>query len=67
MTLASADAEALVDLAEKEGRILMVGHLLLFQPPIQFIKEFLDAGKLGKVYHLHQERKKLGGPATSRT
>ena len=60
MTLTSGEAEELVNLAETHERILMVGHLLLYQPPIQFIKRFLDEGKLGKIYHLHQERKKLG-------
>ena len=60
MTLTSAESEELVELADAHDRILMVGHLLLFQPPIQFIKKFLDEGKLGEIYHLHQERKKLG-------
>ena len=60
MTLTSKDAEDLVALASDRDRILMVGHLLLFQPPIQFIKKYLDDGKLGQVFHLHQERKKHG-------
>ncbi len=60
MTLTSAESEELVRLAEDHGRILMVGHLLLFQPPIQFIKRFLEEGRLGRIYSLHQERKKLG-------
>lgn len=60
MTLTSAEAAELVEISEERGRILMVGHLLLFQPAIQFISEFLSEGKLGKLYHLHQERKKLG-------
>lgn len=60
MTLTSAESEELVRLADENDRILMVGHLLLYQPPIQFIKGFLNEGKLGKIYHLHQERKKLG-------
>ncbi|MDQ8180816.1 Gfo/Idh/MocA family oxidoreductase [Pelagicoccus sp. SDUM812005] len=60
MTLASKEAIALQALAERNNRILMVGHLLLYQPAIQFIKKFISEGKLGKLYHLHQERKKLG-------
>lgn len=60
MTMTSTESEELVELADRNGRILMVGHLLLFQPPIQFIKSFLDEGHLGTIYHLHQERKKLG-------
>lgn len=60
MTLASKEAIALQTLAQQHDRVLMVGHLLLFQPAIQFIKQFISEGKLGKLYHLHQERKKLG-------
>ncbi len=60
MTLTSAEAKALVDKAEAADRILMVGHLLLYQPAIQFIKTYLDEGRLGKIYSIHQERVKLG-------
>jgi predicted dehydrogenase len=60
MTMSAAEAEALVSLARERGRILMVGHLLLFQPAIQWIKAYLDAGALGRVSALHQERLNLG-------
>lgn len=60
MTLGSKEANELVEIADKHNRILMVGHLLMFQQPIQAIKKFLAEQRLGKIYHLHQERKKLG-------
>ena len=60
ITLCSRDAEDLVAVAKEHDRVLMVGHLLLYQPAIEFIKRYLDDGHLGKVYHLHQERMKLG-------
>ena len=60
VTLDPAEALELNRLAEKGGRILMVGHLLLYQPAISFLAEFLRMGKLGKVYTLHQRRSKLG-------
>jgi predicted dehydrogenase len=60
MTLNSRDAEDLVALAKREGRMLMTGHLLLFQPAVRWIKQFLDDGKLGALYSLHQERMDLG-------
>ena len=60
MTLASQDADELVRIAEANQCILMVGHLLLYQPAIDFIKNYLERGHLGKIYHLHQERLKLG-------
>jgi predicted dehydrogenase len=60
MTMTSAEAEDLVKTADANSLILMVGHLLLYQPAIQFLKKYIDEGKLGKIYHLHQERLKLG-------
>ena len=60
MTLCSKDAKELVDVAQLGGAILMVGHMLLYQPAIQFIKSYLDQGHIGQIYHLHQERLKLG-------
>jgi predicted dehydrogenase len=60
MTLSRNEAVRLVQTADAENRILMVGYLLLYQPAIQFIKSFLAEGKLGRLYHLHQERQKLG-------
>ncbi len=60
LTMTVADAEELVELAAKHNRVLMVGHLLLYKPAVEFLKSFLAEGKLGKVFSLHQERAKLG-------
>ena len=60
MTLTAAEAEDLVETAEQHGRILMAGHLLLYKPAVQFIRDYLAAGSLGTVFTLHQERMKLG-------
>jgi predicted dehydrogenase len=64
MTLTVAEADDLVNTAETLGRILMVGHLLLYKPAIQFIRDYLAAGMLGKVFTFHQERMKLGKART---
>lgn len=55
-----SEADELVSIAEQGKRILMVGHLLLYQPAIQVIKNFLAEGKLGKIYSLRQTRCNLG-------
>lgn len=60
LTLSSREARALVELAQETGRILMVGHLLLYQPAIEWIKDFLDSGGIGSLVSLHQERLNLG-------
>ena len=38
----------------------MVGHLLLYQPAIRWLKTYLAAGELGDIYSFHQERLNLG-------
>ncbi|MCH2062829.1 MAG: Gfo/Idh/MocA family oxidoreductase [Roseibacillus sp.] len=60
MTLDPEEARCLHEQALASERILMVGHLLLYQPAIAFIADYLQAGKLGKVYTMHQRRSKLG-------
>ena len=60
MTLNVADAEDLQKLASEKGRILMAGHLLIYQPAIAFIHDYLKSGQLRKIFTLHQERAKLG-------
>lgn len=60
LTLDPDEARLLQQTAVVKGRILMVGHLLLYQPAIQFIKKFIDDGGLGEIYTLTQRRSKLG-------
>lgn len=60
MTLKTSEARQLAEYAERESRILMVGHLLLYQPAIRWMREYLASGKAGKVYHVATQRVKLG-------
>ncbi len=56
----SEQAQLLVDLAEQNKCILMVGHLLLYQPAVAWIKQFISDGKLGELYGVRHERLTLG-------
>lgn len=60
MTLSGREAEELCDLASRRNRILMVGHLLLYQPAIQAMKAGVSNGTIGQVLGIHQERLNLG-------
>jgi predicted dehydrogenase len=60
MTLTAAHAEALNELADRKGRVLMVGHLLEYHPIIRHIRGMIDAGDLGEVRYLVSERLNLG-------
>lgn len=59
-TLSVATARELKALAERHGRVLMVGHLLLYQPSVRFLSEYIQSGKLGRVFSIHQERLNTG-------
>ena len=60
MALEVDGAEALVQAASDAERMLMVGHLLLYQPAIQKLKAFLEAGLIGRIHRIHQERLNFG-------
>ena len=50
----------LVDLAEKHGRILMVGHLLQYHPCVRAIQRLVAEGQLGKLQYITSNRLNLG-------
>ncbi len=60
MTMTAEQSAQLVEMAEKSGSRLMVGHVLLFHPAIKKIKETVDSGKLGKLFYLYSTRLNLG-------
>lgn len=60
LALSAQEAKDLAALAQKTDRILMVGHLLLYQPAISHIKDYIAEGAIGKIAFLNQERLKLG-------
>jgi len=51
---------ALVELAEKRGRILMVGHILRYHPAIIKLQELIRTGELGKIQCLYSNRLNIG-------
>ncbi len=59
-TLTVEDAELVVKEAEAADRILMVGHLLLYQPAVVWLQEFLARGRIGWVASMYQDRLNLG-------
>src|SRR6202521_6489751 len=50
----------LVATAERHGRVLMPGHLLLYHPAVRKLKELIDAGELGEVLCVYGNRQNLG-------
>ena len=60
LTLQVAHAEELVKIAKEKGRILMVGHLLIYHPGVQYLKKMVTEGSLGDLYYLYSQRVNLG-------
>lgn len=60
LCLDSAEGRQLCEIADREGRILMVGHLLHYHPAVKKIKEYIAAGKIGKIHHIYSNRLSLG-------
>ena len=60
LALQVAHAEELVRLARERGRILMVGHLLLYHPAVRYLKQLITRGDLGEVFYIYSQRVNLG-------
>jgi predicted dehydrogenase len=60
LTLTSADAEALVRMADERGVVLMVGHLMVYHAAINWIRDYIASGELGDVLYLYMQRLNLG-------
>jgi predicted dehydrogenase len=60
MALTTADALELTALAERQHRVLMVGHLLEYHPAIRFLKQMIASGELGEVHYVYSQRLNLG-------
>jgi predicted dehydrogenase len=48
------------ELAEREGRVLMVGHVFLYNAAVQRVKRYLADGELGSIYYISMIRTNLG-------
>jgi predicted dehydrogenase len=50
----------LVDLAEKNNKILMIGHIMVYHPAFTHLKKAVDAYELGDLLYIHSQRTNLG-------
>lgn len=58
--LDQAGVRTLGGLAEHERRVFMVGHVMEFNPALQWLKQYLRQGELGRLLYLHCTRTNLG-------
>lgn len=60
LALKVEEGKELVELAQKQDRLLMVGHLLEYHPVVVKLKELVDEGALGKIEYIYSTRLNLG-------
>ncbi len=60
LTLDYSSAVKLCEYADNMGVQLMVGHVLLFHPAFQKMKQIIDDGKIGEIQYIYSNRLNLG-------
>jgi predicted dehydrogenase len=55
-----AEAERLVDAADRRGLVLMPGHTFLYSPAVNKVRALIDSDELGEVYFVTSSRMNLG-------
>lgn len=60
MALSSAECEELIDIAQRKGLVLMVGHTFLYSPAVRKIKEIVELGDIGEIRYICARRLNLG-------
>jgi predicted dehydrogenase len=59
-TASSAQAEELIELAERRRLKIMVDHTFLFTGAVRKIKQLVDRGEMGRLYYYDSTRVNLG-------
>jgi len=60
LTTSVSEAEEMITLAQKQQRILMVGHTFEYCPAVNELRNLIQSGDLGKIYCVEAERVNLG-------
>jgi predicted dehydrogenase len=60
MAESTAQCDELIELARRQGLILMVGHTFLFSPAVRKIREIIEHGDIGDLRYITARRLNLG-------
>ena len=60
ITTKGAEADELTALAAKMGKVLLVGHVFIFNNAVQKVRAYIEAGELGRIYYVTMVRTNLG-------
>lgn len=60
LTTSVTDAARLIDMADTAGVVLMVGHTFVYNPAVEHLRQVVQSGDLGRIYHVDTARLNLG-------
>ncbi len=60
LALNAKEGEELVEMAKRLGKILMVGHILLYHPAVKKLKSLIVEGALGRILYCYSNRLNMG-------
>jgi len=60
LALRRQEGEELVQLAQAQNRILMVGHILQYHPAVRKLKQLVEQGALGRIQYIYSNRLNIG-------
>src|SRR5437667_5901097 len=60
MASSSAECEELIEIAQRNGLVLMIDHTFLYSSPVQKIAQIVQAGDLGVIRYINCRRRNLG-------
>jgi len=60
MASSSEQCEELIEIAQKKGLVLMIGHTFLYSPAVRKIQEIVNSGDIGEIRYISARRLNLG-------
>jgi UDP-2-acetamido-3-amino-2,3-dideoxy-glucuronate N-acetyltransferase len=60
MALTPEAGEEILEASRRTGRIVMVGHLLLYHPAVVTIQQLVASGELGRLEYIYSNRLSMG-------
>lgn len=60
LSLNVEEGKELIEIAKKENKILMVGHILHYHPAVVKIKEIIKEGRIGRIQYIYSNRLNIG-------
>lgn len=60
LALKVSECAELKELAARQKKVLMVGHVFLFNSGVNWLKNYIQSGELGKIFYAYATRTNLG-------